>query len=219
MPIPVTPTKRGRIIGYWERCKSVRETHRHFEMSFSTVRNLVAKFRSVGHIRTEYKGRRSSLSPEKKAEVLQRVESNPFLSINELADDFEIHRTTMSNQLREAGYYSCIVRRTPYLTDEHINRRIVWAIQYRGFCWDRVIYCDESTFSNKNYQPVRCIRPLGLGNKKRYTKAALCGSRYSVNVYGAMAKGHKFPLVNVKAEVRASEAHPEDLHLTGERYV
>jgi hypothetical protein len=84
-----------------------------------------------------------------------------------------------------------------------------------------VIFCDESTVSNRNYAPVRVIRPPGSRDDPKYTLPAFAQSRISVNVWGGLSYGKKWPLVRIREEIRRREPDlPQDgnHNLTGERY-
>ena len=68
---------------------------------------------------------------------------------------------TVSRRLREKGYNSRIARTKPYLSEDNIEARILWASNNRETDWETVMFTDESTFTIGETGKERVIRKKG----------------------------------------------------------
>ena len=72
---------------------------------------------------------------------------------------------TVRNALADAGLRSCVARRKPFLTDDHMARRLTWAREHRNWTvqqWRRV---EESGV--RVPQKAKKPRRLGKGSEER----------------------------------------------------
>ncbi|EJT52806.1 transposase [Trichosporon asahii var. asahii CBS 2479] len=210
--------ERGEIVGAWKMGHALREMERELGYPYSTIRDIIELYKKTGATVTLYVKPEKQLSPRTKRKLARDVKENPFVSLTELGQEYDVHRTTIARYLAEINIFSRVARRTPFLKAHHINMRIIYAVQYRGFRWDLVIFTDECTICNMNYAPPRCLRPPNEQDNPLYTIPAMAGSRIAVNVWGAMVKGKKLPLLNLTAEIKRREPNAEKWTLTGDRY-
>lgn len=199
-------------------CKSLRQTARELKLAYSTVRDIVTLYLLTNDLKPRYNPGSRKVTDRAKRLIIRQVNMNPFLTLTEIAQDQGLHRTTVSRHLRAAGYISRVADRSPYLSERHVNLRLEWAEKYKDLDWDKVVFTDESTFSNRNYAPVRVLRPNGTRHEPAYTLPALTQGRVGCNVWGAICKGFKFPLVNIRDEIRGAEPRANKLTLNGDRY-
>jgi hypothetical protein len=70
-------------------------------------------------------------------------------------------KTMFISRLKESGLRAWHAAVKELLTDEHKLYRSTFAQSSMVLKWDRVIFCDESTFSSADDGPVLVYRPQG----------------------------------------------------------
>ncbi|EIW71785.1 hypothetical protein TREMEDRAFT_23848, partial [Tremella mesenterica DSM 1558] len=92
---------------------------------------------------------------------------------------YNLSEPTIRRITARHGLHRRVMRRTPFLRPQAIEKRINWAKDNVGQDWSRVIFTDEMSlaFDLKHLQPT-----------------FRSGRKY-IMVWGAMAHNHKFPLI------------------------
>lgn len=86
------------------------------------------------------------------AALVAEAQKDPFISVGDLkaATDFLGRKSTVISRLKEAGFRTRHAAVKELLTDEHQLYRLEFAEVSVDCQWDRVIFCDVSTFSSAN---------------------------------------------------------------------
>ena len=93
-------------------------------------------------------GRRPSLTPNDKSEIIMYVNSNPTFSIKQIkgALGLEVCYNTISSYLKEKGYSYRYPEKKPKLTEDNKCERALWAIEHLKDSIENMIFADECSF-------------------------------------------------------------------------
>jgi hypothetical protein len=87
----------------------------------------------------------------------------------------KISETTLRRRFKEAGVQSMKPASKPLLTNDHIRKRLQWAIKHKDVDWNQIVFTDESSFNMK--QVIRRV------SKKRGQKYYVSTIKHSVKVH------------------------------------
>ena len=129
----------------------------------STARAWLKKYRRDGQDgRRRGTGSCGVSSPAQDAVLVAEVQRNPFVTARDLqaSTGFPGQKSKVISRLKEAGHRAQPTALKELLTDDHKLYCSVFAESNVDRKWDRVIFCDECTFSPVNYGPL-VYRTLG----------------------------------------------------------
>ncbi|UZJ55818.1 hypothetical protein CBS101457_005138 [Exobasidium rhododendri] len=119
-----------------------------------------------------------------------------------------VSKTTFVRVLRRAGLQRYTAQLAPRLTDKHKEKRREWAAYAVGIDWRRVVFTDESSFKADILGSTKPKVTRKRGARERHllrNMATKWKSRpQQLMVWGAIAIGHKSPLVRM--QYRAGES-------------
>ena len=154
--IPLTDHEKGMLQALNEEGHSAREIGRRLGISDSTVRYNLRKLNEYGSMDTlPRSGRPRATNERDDRHIVLTCRRNRFLTAPELAIDLantsgvDVHPSTISRRLADAGLYGRVARHKPRLTAVHKQRRLDWARQHLTWTpveWDTVLWSDESRF-------------------------------------------------------------------------
>lgn len=224
----VTPERKvGQVLGVYELTGNIAKTSRITGVAESTCRDLVRASKRKKEVNDDpvalVNAYEKPLDPRLARALRRTFENNPFQTVNEVADLYEVHRTTLARYLKKIGLSSHVMKHTFLLDKRKVGLRLDWAHANLQTDWRTMIFTDESMFQTKYQNHERVVRPPGkrAGYDRKYSKPKMISGWSSVSVWGALAYGKRFPLMRVEGAIR--EAYPdipkdETPKLNGERY-
>lgn len=147
---------RKLIIKYHSEGKSLREIGRIVNKSFSTIRNIVNKYKYHRKIADLPKsGRPKKLNARAVARICREAKSNPFISAVKLAENVSqeaeqsISASTIRRILHSNGLFGRSARKKPLISIRNKRRRHEFAkshLPMNQYFWNDVLFTDESKF-------------------------------------------------------------------------
>ena len=95
------------------------------------------------------RGRKASTTRDEDQEIIQRHVEDPFVNIHKTATQFDVSISTVRRRLKNAGLMCCRPYVGTLLTENHIARRLQWAVSHHCWYnleWNQVLFSDESRF-------------------------------------------------------------------------
>lgn len=159
--LETTPRTRAIILSYSRLQFTHRKISQLTTIPKSTVADIIQRAKdriaqglsaTGNYPRT---GRPSQLPVEVSQEIMQAVEDNPFITVNEISTwvlsvlNLKAPRTYIEKVLHNHDYISTVARRKPFLTKDHMAKRLEWCLERKDWTleeWRRIIWTDESSF-------------------------------------------------------------------------
>ena len=97
--------------------------------------------------------------------IIATVQQQPLTNAVAIKQKLELQQIgvqTVRNRLHEAGIHHRIPATKPFLTQQHKEERLGFALQYFSMdesFWNSVVFCDEKTFSSDEHGQLHCWRP------------------------------------------------------------
>jgi len=131
-------------------------------MKPASVRSIIRRYGASGDVQSRPRsGRPPKIPPDTVDRLVRSVERDPKQTTTALTDITHSSLNTVSRRLREKGYNSRIARTKPYLSEDNIEARILWASNNRETDWETVMFTHESTFMIGETGKERVIRKKG----------------------------------------------------------
>lgn len=150
-------TQRKLVIDLVNQGKSYREVQSNTGIPFTTISSIVKKFKTFGSVvNLPGRGRFRKTTEKMDRRIMNKIKFNRFESAAKIAEELkkdegiEISPQTIRNRIKENGFNSRVVRKKPYLTKRHMQRRLDFAKKYVNMpltYWKRVLWSDESKFN------------------------------------------------------------------------
>ena len=200
--VPHTPTKRGGVIALHQSGLPPKDIVKQLKWPKSTISYTLKRFRETGSCYNRPKsGRPPSLTPRNKRSILRDILLYPRHPWSFFAEPYGVCPTTIRDLAASDGLARHIVRCKPFLTARHIMARKQWAIDNKDRDWRRVIFTDEASFELGKCRRSWTTRRAGEELLERHVDPCFRSGRKSQMVWGAIARGRKFPLVFFEAWV------------------
>ena len=124
-----------------------------------TVKYWIQRYRDNEDLSDNFNGGPKRKITESDVSKIKQLATSQKLSTRNIAENIKcrgvpVSNVTIYNYLKSSNlkYQKILQRRL--LTDNHKNKRLLWAIEHKEFNWDNCIFTDESTFylnESKNY--------------------------------------------------------------------
>ncbi|KAG7165875.1 putative helix-turn-helix domain containing protein 2 [Homarus americanus] len=131
--LPKVITSRGRIIGYHEAGKGIREISRLLVISRDTIRLWVRRYEEEGHVLTRPRpGRPRVTTPAADQQIQRAAERAPLSTTMRIKrrTGVQCHPTTTRRRIRETGRQCFIPARKETLTEAHREARKMFPEAY-----------------------------------------------------------------------------------------
>ena len=83
------------------------------------------------------------------------TESAGQIAVRLSSKGIRVSESTLRRRFKEAGIQSMKPTAKPLLSNDHIKRRLEWAVQHKEIDWTQVVFTDESSFHMKHI--IRCV--------------------------------------------------------------
>ncbi len=147
---------KEKIIGIYQSGKSLRSIANNVKISYSTVKDIVKKFKVTGSVKRKLgSGRKPLLSSEDRSILCQINYNNPRKNAKELKKDLEecknvnVSTRTIIRNLAHENLFVSIAKRKPLLSAKNKVSKYELSRKFLGHSdelWKSVIFSDESTF-------------------------------------------------------------------------
>lgn len=95
------------------------------------------------------------------------------------------------NRIREQGYQGRVVRKKPFSSKEHVERRLEFAKKYENMpfsFWKKVLWSDESKFNLVSSDGIRKVwRKAGEAYKLSFLRGTFKHGGGNIMVWGSMS--------------------------------
>lgn len=207
---------RKLVIKYHSEGKSLREIGRIVDKSFSTVRNIINKYKLSKRIADlPRSGRPKKLSYRDVSKIARQVKKNPGASAVKIAEDIsneggmKVSASTIRRALHSEGLHSRVPRKKPLIFARNKSRRLKFATENVSRSqndWNDVMFSDESKFeifasrrktkiwrkSNESLNPINLVPTVKHGGG-------------NVMVWGCMAASGVGNLVFIESTMRKED--------------
>lgn len=207
---------RGRALGLLQTNLSSREVARRLHCSHRTIQRLNRRYRQTNSVADLPRSGRPRVTTHRDDRHMERLHlQNRFLTAEHTARTYRgpngpISGRTVRRRLQAAGLYARRPYVGPNLTQQHRQRRLLWARQHLRWVrreWNQVVFSDESRFTVTNADGrVRVWRRF----HERFRDCCVFqhnrGGGGSIMIWGAFSSQNRTPLVIIRGM------------LTGQRY-
>lgn len=149
--------ERKLIVKLVQQGKTYRETGEMVGRSFSTVRDIINKYKFQGTFKNKAgRGRKQLLNIRNKQYIIQKIKQDPKKPVKLLTAEVSniinkpLSAETVRRVLRSEGFHGRIARKKPYISKINRMKRLAFAKKYidkdMAF-WRTVLFTDESKFN------------------------------------------------------------------------
>jgi transposase len=144
------------------------------------VTRTLRRFEELGNFKDRGRsGRPKAMTPGDSRRLVKQAKGKMHRSTRKLAGTFKpsskkkVGRETIRKVLKTSGLYPHRKRKTPLLTDDHKERRVAFAKNYRRYDWTNCAFWDETEFElYPTPNPKNDIVWDEKGTEYRYGKSA-----------------------------------------------
>ncbi|KAL2088708.1 hypothetical protein ACEWY4_015607 [Coilia grayii] len=112
---------KTKIIQHYGLGEVYKKLSKRFQLSVSTVRNIVRKWKATGTVLVKPRSGRPSKIPERQSKrIVRMIKNNPQTTSKDLqgclaADGVAVHRSTIQRNLHKERLYGKVMRKKPFL--------------------------------------------------------------------------------------------------------
>ena len=167
---------------------SIRAIAKELQCSRDTVQTQIHRYQETGNIQDEEgRGRKRKTSEREDLDIISIVEKSRDSTLVEIStamnqQGVDISYSTVRRRLNEEGLYKLQPLKKPLLSDNHRENRLKQAKANRKTDWSKVIFTDETTFSQFS-KPKKIWR-----QKNEKIKVPTVKHPVKVHVYGCFSK-------------------------------
>lgn len=136
-------------------------------------------------------GRPRSTNSAQDEEIIERINSNPFLTATQIARDYNVSRPTISNRFRKNNIRCYVSASQTALTeDQRIHRYAFFEslLENHDQDWfNRIIFSDEKTFQSDCERQIKVYRPQNKRYDPKYISTSRLSGRISASYWGAIS--------------------------------
>jgi len=167
---------------------SIRAIAKELKYSWDTVKTWIDRYQKTGDVQDEDRqGRKRKTSEKEDLDIIniakkQRTSTLTDISTSMSRKGTDISLMTVKRRLDEQGLYKLKPLLKPLLLDHHRENRLKWAKANRNTDWSKVIFTDETTFSQFS-KPKKVWRQKG-----EIIKVPTVKHSGKVHVYGCFSE-------------------------------
>ena len=153
MPVPITPSKRARIVELADLGWSTRAIAKKYSVSSPGVSKIVRRHNVLGNMKSyPQSGAPRKLTVRQERQIVRLVTSGEENIAQKMAHqvDAEVSASTVRRVLHRAGLYGRVKVSKPLLTRKHKIARANWAKDLLNWTQDQknsIIFSDESSYN------------------------------------------------------------------------
>lgn len=144
---------KTKIVQQYGLGEGYKKLSRRFQLSVSTVRNVIRKWKATGTVLVKARsGRPGKITKRQRRRMVRMVKDNPQITSKELqghlaADGVTVHCSTIQRTLHREQLYGRVMRKKPFLHTRHKKARLRFAklhLNKPGSFWNKVLWTDET---------------------------------------------------------------------------
>jgi transposase len=152
---PRLPTKqRWQIVFLAETEKNPRTKKPYFskiarkvKCSVNTVKDILLKYEQTGDVEDLPRcGRKRKLSDREAKAMVKKAKKGKFAPEIAHESKKKIGVRTVQNTLKKAGIKYLKIKKVEKLSQAHMERRVKYSRDMKGYKWNKVLFSDEKTF-------------------------------------------------------------------------
>lgn len=172
----LTPDKKNAVLELFLKGLKPSEVCRLLEIPYSTVFNILKKFKTSGTLENKPRSGRPKIVTDRAYRQLERlVKTNRRSTLGDITSRFnqgrqkKVSRRTVQHHLKKHGYSRRVCRKKMVIKVENRKKRLAWCLQKRKWSveeqWKKVIFSDESQVVMGNDGRVYVWRKRGEGHR------------------------------------------------------
>lgn len=141
------------LIRHHQSGEGYKKISQMFELSISTVRNVIRKWKDTGSVAVRERcGRPKKISKRQKRRLVRKITEQPQTTSKELQEDLasdgiHVHRSTVQRALHDEMLHGRVMRKKPFLRPQHKKNRLNYAKSHldkpEAF-WNNILWTDET---------------------------------------------------------------------------
>ena len=216
----MSPHDKGKILAYMEIFNAT-QIAKKMGRDPTTIRRFINKYKETGKIENLPRtGRPPALNNDEKDALTNEVIKNRRIPIHEVINTLDLNccLTTAKKSLHEAGIYSHVAAKKPFISERHAAARVSWCEKHKKKTvsdWAQIIFSDESSVEiGKQSRQIRVWRSVGERFNTDCLTSTFKSGRKSVMVWGCFAGGIKGPLVFCDENKEGNERINSNTYIT-----
>lgn len=180
-------------------------------MQVTTAKRWWKRYGEEGNVdRRPNPGRVPKLSPEQRAEILNKFRDNPFLHASDVAREYNVSAKPILSLLSRNGIRCHIAASQPALTEEHkINRIAFCERMLEDFdvnYYQNILFSDEKTFATDLRHQKLVYRPINTRYEPKYVTEYRLSGRITDSFWGCIGyDGPVTELIRVNGNLESQQ--------------
>ncbi|EIW71861.1 hypothetical protein TREMEDRAFT_27090, partial [Tremella mesenterica DSM 1558] len=187
--------KRGTVIGFHRAGLTLGQIARKLGWPRSTIQYTVERYKRYDTAYDRPRPGRPSKMERTTRRIIRDITHHPQVPFGSIASTYNLSEPTIRRIAARHGLHRRVMRRTPFLRPQAIEKRINWAKDNVGQDWSRVIFTDEMSLELGLARRAYTTRGVGQAFDLKHLQPTFRSGRKSIMVWGAIAHNHKFPLI------------------------
>lgn len=190
--------QRNLVVDLVNDGNSYRNVQKKTGIPFTTISSIMKKYNLIGTTADiAGRGRKRKTTAAIDRNIIISVKKNRFESAKNIAQKVEkdhnlkITPQTVRNRIHEHGFQGRVVRKKPFLSKNHMQKRLAFAKKYSTMplsFWKKVIWSDESKYNLKSSDGIQKVwRKQGEAYKLSCMRGTVKFGGGNIMVWGCMA--------------------------------
>lgn len=194
--IPLTPTKRGRVWGLHLAGLNDTQICKLLHYPRQSIVNTIRRQQDHGTLYDLPRSGRPSLMDDRaRRHILIDIARDPGLSFYQHAAIHGCSESAIRLVANSDGVKRYIKRRAVYIGKAQAAKRLAWARENEEQDWSRVVFTDEMSVEHGVKRRTWTSRRQGEECLLKHMAPTFRSGRFSIMVWGAVSRCHKWPLV------------------------
>ncbi len=209
---------RGAIVGMRKIGHSFSEISSITSTPLSTLKTVFYNFNKYGTVKSLKTSGRPPIFLERDSRALLRlIEENRRITLSQiqLLWPIKLSMCTIRRMLHNIGLRNCIPRKKPNLNENHLKKRLEWALERKNWGveeWNKVIWTDESSVEiGKNSTQIKVWRHRGEEWDLSCLLPTFRSGRTSVMIWGCFSGNTLGPLKVIPRDRRTGADYRDQI--------
>ncbi len=143
---------KNHIINLHQRNYKICDIAEIYQVTIKTIYNIINKYNKTNSFERKL-GSGAKMNNDILLAIKEIVNNDNNVSLSDISSlllnqyDIECSKSSVHQYLKKNKYVNKRPILKPLLKEEHLNQRQNWAIFYENYCWNNVIWSDETTIS------------------------------------------------------------------------
>lgn len=206
---------KTKIVQHYGLGEGYKKLSQRFQLSVSTVRNIVRKWKATGTVLVKARsGRPRRISERQRRRMVRMVKYNPQTTSKDLqghlaADGVTVHRSTIQRTLHKEKLYGRVMRKKPFLRTRHKQSRLRYAkahLDKPASSWNKVLWTDETKIELFGHNKGRYAwRRKNTAFQEKHLLPTVKFGGGSIMLWGCVASAGTGNLVKVEGRMDSTQ--------------